>query len=260
MSDRQALIEKKDGIATVTLNNPKNFNSMTQALLDDTLAALQEAGANPEVRVVVLTGAGKAFCAGADLPYVETFPNAGFTRRYMEGIAAVTGAIAETPKPVIAMVNGVAAGAGCSWCFASDIIFCGTSARFAQSFSRVGLIPDGGLSFFLTRTLSLQKAKELAFTADVIDAKTAFEFGLVNRVIEDGQLPDATYQFAARLASGAPVSLGMIKKSMNRGINLGLEDCFEMEIGMQLVCMETEDHKEGIKAFKEKRAPVFKGR
>jgi 2-(1,2-epoxy-1,2-dihydrophenyl)acetyl-CoA isomerase len=260
MSEKQAILEKKDRVATITLNNPQTFNSMSQALLDDTLEMFREAESDPDVRVVIFTGAGKAFCAGADLPYVETFAHAGVTRRYMEGINGVSSAIVHMPKPVIAMVNGVAAGAGCNWVLACDIIYCARSARFAQSFARVGLIPDGGGTYFLTRALGLYRAKELAFTADVIGAQTAYEIGLVNKVFDDDQVREETAKFAGRLAAGAPVAIGMMKKALNQNINLDLAACFEVEIGMQLLCMETEDHKEGIAAFKGKREPVFKGR
>lgn len=260
MSEKQALYEKKDRVATITLNNPLTFNAMSQALLDDALAMFREAEADPDVRAVVFTGAGKAFCAGADLPYVETFANVGVTRRYMEGINAVTNAIVRVPKPVIAMVNGVAAGAGCSWVLASDIVYCARSARLALSFARVGLIPDGGSTYFLTRAIGLHRAKELAFTADVIDAATAFQMGLVNRVFDDDQLRGETYNMAGRLSAGAPVAISMIKKAMNQNIGIDLQSSLEVEIGMQLLCIETEDHQEGIAAFKGKREPVFKGR
>ena len=260
MSEQQAQLEKKDHIATITLNNPQTFNSMSQALLDDTLQLFCDAESDADVRVVIFTGAGKAFCAGADLPYVETFANAGVTRRYMEGINGVTNAIVRMAKPVIAMVNGVAAGAGCNWVLACDIIYCARSARLAQSFARVGLIPDGGGTYFLTRAVGLHRAKELAFTADVIDAQTAYQLGLVNKVFEDDQLRSETLRFASKLAAGAPVAIGMMKKALNQNYYLDLQASQEIEIGMQLLCMETEDHKEGIAAFKEKRAPVFKGR
>jgi len=148
MREKKASLDKKNGVATVTLNNPASYNSMTAELLADTFQALMEAEADPDVRAVVLTGSGKAFCAGGDLPYIATFTNNKISRKYIEDIARVTKAIVNMPKPVIAMVNGVAAGAGFNWVLACDLIFCAKSARFAQSFVKVGLIPDGGARTF----------------------------------------------------------------------------------------------------------------
>ncbi len=260
MDEKKALLEKNNAIATVTLNNPKSFNSMTAALVEDTYQALAEAGADPAVRVVVLTGAGKAFCAGGDLPYIETFSNSQISRKYILDIARVSTTIASMPKPVIAMVNGVAAGAGFNWVLSCDLIFCAKSARFAQSFVKIGLIPDGGGTYFLPRMIGLHKAKELMFTADVIDAETANSIGLVNRVVDDAQLRDVTYQFAEKLAKGAPIALGLMKKVLNQSDRMDLQASLDMETGAQILCLDTEDNAEGIAAFKEKRPPVFKGR
>lgn len=259
MDEKKALLEKKDGIATVILNNPRSFNSMTRELLDDTLQVFREAAADPDVRVVVFTGAGKAFCAGGDLPYIDTFSNNKISRKYILDIADITATIVNMPKPVIAMVNGVAAGAGFNWVLACDLVFCTKSARFAQSFARVGLIPDGGGTYFLPRAVGIRKAKELMFTADVIDSETAEKIGLVNRVVPDDLLREETYRFAGKLAKGAPISLAFIKKMLNQSDRLDLQASLEVETGMQLLCLETDDNKEGIAAFKEKREPLFKG-
>ncbi|MDD2672077.1 MAG: enoyl-CoA hydratase-related protein, partial [Syntrophales bacterium] len=177
----------------------------------------------------------------------------------IQDIARVTAAVVNMPKPVIAMVNGVAAGAGFNWVLACDLIYCARSARFAQSFVRVGLIPDGGGTYFLPRAVGLHKAKELMFTADVIDAETAGRIGLVNRVVDDAQLREVTYQLAERLSRGAPIALGLLKKILNQSDRIDLQASMEMETGAQLLCLETDDNKEGIAAFKEKRQPDFKG-
>jgi 2-(1,2-epoxy-1,2-dihydrophenyl)acetyl-CoA isomerase len=259
MREKKASLDKKNGVATVTLNNPASYNSMTAELLADTFQALMEAEADPDVRAVVLTGSGKAFCAGGDLPYIATFTNNKISRKYIEDIARVTKAIVNMPKPVIAMVNGVAAGAGFNWVLACDLIFCAKSARFAQSFVKVGLIPDGGGTYFLPRAIGLHKAKELMFTADVIDAETADRMGLVNRVVEDEKLKEVTCRFAEKLAGGAPIALSLLKKILNQSDRLDLQASMEVETGVQILCLDTEDNKEGIAAFKEKRQPVFKG-
>ncbi|HRS87920.1 MAG TPA: enoyl-CoA hydratase [Syntrophales bacterium] len=259
MSDKAAILERFGNVARITLNNPGSLNSMTQALLDDTLAALKEVEEDPEVRAVVLTGAGRAFCAGGDLPYILTFENTSQSRRYIQDIAHVVNVIVRMPKPVIAMVNGVAAGAGFSWVLACDLIFCARSARFSQAFVCIGLIPDGSATYFLPRAVGLHRAKELMFTGDVIDAAEAYEIGLVNRLLDDEKLWDQTLAYAERLTRLAPVAIGLMKKILNQSDKLDLQAAIEVETGIQLFCLGTEDHREGVKAFLEKRPPAFRG-
>ena len=162
-------------------------------------------------------------------------------------------------KPVIAMVNGVAAGAGFSLALSCDLIFCGAAARFSQSFVRIGLIPDGSATYFLPRTIGLHRAKELMFTGDIINADKAFQIGLVNRVIEDGKLWEETRGFAEQLACYAPLAIGLMKKVLNQSDKLDLQAGIELETGIQLFCLGTEDHREGVNAFLDKRAPIFTG-
>jgi 2-(1,2-epoxy-1,2-dihydrophenyl)acetyl-CoA isomerase len=188
MAEKAALLERIGNIAKITMNNPASLNSMTQALLDDTHAALREVDEDPEIRAVIVTGAGRAFCAGGDLPYILTFDNISKSRKYIQDIARIVNTIVQMSKPVIAMVNGVAAGAGFSLALSCDLIFCGAAARFSQSFVRIGLIPDGSATYFLPRTIGLHRAKELMFTGDIINADKAFQIGLVNRVVEDDKL------------------------------------------------------------------------
>jgi len=253
------ILEKNNGIAKITMNNPGALNSLTPALLLEALATLNTLENDSEVKVVIITGAGRAFCAGGDLSHIRTLETLKEKHKYVEDAVNVTYKITQLPKPVIAMVNGVAAGAGFNLALACDIIFCAKSARFTQSFVKVGLIPDMGGTYFLSRAIGIYRAKELMFTADVIDADRAYDLGIVNRVVNDEKLPEETFQFAKRLAEGAPLSLMLIKKILEQGGKLGLRDALDIEMGGQVFCLGTDDHKEGVAAFTEKRAPIFKG-
>lgn len=259
MTEKAVLTEREEGIMIITFNRPASLNSMTQNLLDETAAALAEAEGDHDTRCVIITGAGRAFCAGGDLPYILTFDNAKKSRKYIQDIADIVLAINRMPKPVIAMVNGVAAGAGFSVALSCDMIFCSRSARFSQSFIRIGLIPDGSATYYLPRTIGLHRAKELMFTGDVIDAEKAYEIGLVNRIYDDDRLRNETVAFACRLTKYAPIALGLMKKVLNQSDKLDLHAAIELETGIQLLCLGTEDHREGVAAFLEKRPPVFKG-
>lgn len=260
IAENPILAEKKDGIATLTMNRPKVLNTLHPDLVTELLAALKYAEKDAEVKAVVLTGAGKAFCAGGDLPYIESLDSITAGAEYITLAGSIASAITELGKPVIAMVNGVAAGAGFNIALACDIVFCAKSARFAQSFAKVGLVPDCGGTYFLPRAVGLHKAKELTFTAELIDAETALQLGIVNRVVEDQELREVTYRFAGNLAKSASIAISYIKKMLNQSDSLDLKKALELETAMQCLCIQTSDHKEGIKAFKEKRPPVFEGR
>ena len=253
------LLEKSNGIATITMNRLEALNSLHPVMVEKLVERLREMENDPGVKVVILTGAGKAFCAGGDLPYLEKLDNPVAGRDYIVLAGKLNTAIKNLPKPVIAMVNGGAAGAGFNLALACDLIFCAKSARFAQSFAKIGLIPDCGGHYFLPRAVGIHKAKELMFTADLIDATTAQNLGFVNQVVEDENLQEATFQFAQKLAAAAPIALSFIKKILNQGSELSLEGILELEASLQSVCLQTKDNKEGIKAFKEKRKPVFTG-
>lgn len=259
MEEKAVLLGKNSGIATITLNRPEAMNSLNQALTDELVAALCDVQQDIEVKVVVLTGNGKAFCAGGDLFYLSSLTRPIAARNFIAHAGSIITAIMSMDKPVIAMVNGVAVGAGFNIALACDLVFCAKSVKFAQSFSKVGLVPDCGGFYLLPRIVGAHKAKELMFTADTIDADTALSLGLVNKVVETADLSSVTYQFAERLAAGAPIALSMIKKLVNRSDSLDLESVLAFEADLQTICMQTADYQEGVNAFKEKRAPLFKG-
>jgi 2-(1,2-epoxy-1,2-dihydrophenyl)acetyl-CoA isomerase len=254
------LASRQEGVATITLNRPSALNALDQAMIDGLLAALAQVEADPAVRVVILTGAGRAFCAGGDLFHLLSLKSPPDCRSFIARAGQVTKALTTLPKPVIAMVNGTAAGAGFSLALASDIVFCAASATFAQSFSKVGLVPDCGAQFLLSRIAGPHKAKELMFTARTIDAATAAQLGFINRVIADERLVDETDAFAGTLAKGPPLALAMIKSAVNRSATLDLDGMLALETESQTVCLQTEDFKEGVAAFKAKRTPQFAGR
>lgn len=260
MKNRTVIVDKTEGIATITLNRPVVMNSLDKVLASELLNAFQEVKNDSEVKVVVLTGSGKAFCAGGDLTTLVSIDNPVEARKFITMAGDVVKAITNLEKPVVAMVNGIATGAGFNLALACDIIFCAKSARFAQSFVKVGLISDCGGMYNLPRVVGLHKAKELMFTADFIDAETAFSLGAVNYVVDDEQLKDVTYKFAERMTKSPPIAIGFMKKALNISSNLNLEATLELEDDLQAICMQTEDSWEGIKAFKEKREPNFQGR
>lgn len=253
------LYEVKNGVATITLNRPQSLNSMNDALIDGLHDALDCVEKDDKVRCAVLTGNGKAFCAGGDLPFLNSIASAAARRKFIAKVGAVAKRITVIEKPFIAMVNGVAAGAGVNLMLACDLVYAVDKARFAQSFAKVGLIPDCGGLYFLPKAVGLHKAKELMFTADLIGAKEAAALGMLNHVCSEDKLAEDVYAMAQCLAVSAPLSIGLIKKYLNN-TSLGLDEILAAEESTQALLMDTEDCREGIAAFKEKRNPVFTGK
>lgn len=249
--------EVKDRIATITFNRPESLNSLHPILMEETMAALELAEKNDGISVIVLTGAGKAFCSGGDIQYMDQLTGVMDKREYIATAGRVTEFIMNLSKPVIAMVNGVAAGAGFNIALACDIIFASDKAKFAQSFSKVGLIPDAGGTYNLPRIVGLHKAKELMFLADLITADEAYKLGILNYVVPHEELHDAVYSFAERLSKAAPISVSFIKSALNSSLECTLKEVLDKEVSNQTICLQTEDCKEGLNAFKEKRTPEF---
>jgi len=260
MMEQTVLTNVHEGVGTLTLNRPQVMNAFNGELVTALTQGLEAMAADPAVRTVVLTGSGKAFSAGGDLGFLTQINDPAAAREFIGAVGRLVTLMADMKKPVIAMVNGVAAGAGFNLALAADIVFCAQSARFAQSFAKVGLIPDCGGFYLLPRLVGMHKAKELMFTADLLDAAAALKLGLVNAVYDDAVLKDETYRFAARLAQGAPVALGLIKTMVNRSLELDLPDSLELEASLQALCLQSGDYREGVAAFREKRSPRFEGK
>ncbi len=259
MEEQSVLYSIQNEIATITLNRPKALNSMNESLVDE-LAHYLTIAINDESRVIILTGNGRAFCAGGDLAHLSTLTDVIPAKAFITKVGNIVNQIRSLPKPVIAMVNGVAAGAGFNLALACDIVYAAKSARFAQSFAKVGLIPDCAGMYLLPRIIGIHKAKELMFTADLINAETADKLGLINHIAEDADLPNDTYAFAEKLKASAPLALAMIKNTLNESDTLALPNLLNQEATLQTICMQTADHKEGLAAFKEKRSPIFSGK
>jgi len=255
----------KDGVALLTLNRPDRLNAMSQAMLDGLEEALPRLADDSSIGVVVLTGAGRGFCAGGDVrAMAEGSEMAGVTlEERAPGLRArmeVSRWLHEMPKPTIAMVRGAAAGAGLSLALACDLRIAGETARFGTAFARVGYSGDFGGSYFLTRLVGTAKARELYFTADLLDAQQALALGLVNRVIPDARLEDETMALATRLAQGPRIAYRYMKRNLNAAETGSLAELMDLEAWHHTRCGMTEDHREAAKAFVEKRQPIFKGR
>ena len=248
-----------DGVLTVTLNRPERKNAINGQMWEDLLATFRSAAVDADVRVVVLTGAGGAFCSGADLSPGGRGEDKHQLAR-MRDVADVCLALHHLPKPTIAKVGGVAAGAGCNMALGCDLVVASDDARFSEIFARRGLTIDFGGSWVLPRLIGLHKAKELALLADIISAQDAFELGIVNRVVPAAQLDDFVGDWARRLAAGPPIALSMTKKLLNDSLSMSLDQALEAEGMAQTVNFGTSDTAEAMAAFLEKRDPKFSGR
>lgn len=256
---RYELDEK--GIAHVTLSRPKELNALSARSFEDMLDLLAEIGRDEAVRVVVLTGDGRAFCAGGDLAEMKAGfqDNYGFCR-HMELASRFTVALAELPKPVIAAVNGAATGAGMNVALAADIAVASERAKFAEIFGNVGLVPDVGGTYLLPRVVGRAKAKEIVMTYRMISAQEALELGIVARVVPEDALEATVHELAERIAQGPTFALALGKKLINRSFEVDLRTALDMEGLAQSLAGNSQDHKEGVAAFFEKRKPNFQGR
>ena len=259
MSD--VVLSSRDGaILTLTLNRPEALNALNPQTTQALRAGLEAAGRDPEVGAIILTGAGRAFCAGADLKEVSARAAAGdpdLGADLRANYTPMIRAIRACPKPVIAALNGTAAGAGLSLALACDLRIAAAGAQMIVVFVRVGLVPDAGSLFFLTRMLGLSKATELALTGEPLSADDAVRLGLVAVVVPPDQLMAATMERARRLAEGPRLTYALIKRGMERALQLDLEQTMELESQLQALAAETPDAQEAIRAFLEKRKPVF---
>ncbi|MFI5261555.1 MAG: enoyl-CoA hydratase-related protein [Candidatus Limnocylindrales bacterium] len=242
----------------LTLDRPDALNALDAPLKAGLLAALRQAARDATVRAIVLTGAGRAFCAGQDLR--ETgITGAAIGAEVREHYNPLIMALADLPKPVVAAVNGVAAGAGLSLALACDIRLASDSATFICAFGRVGLVPDSGLSWFLPRVVGMGRALEMALTTAPIDATTAERIGLVNRVVPSADLATEGLALAARLADGPPMAMGLTKRALLDAQSMDLEQALEREAQLQTAAGRSPDHAEGVAAFVQKRRPRFGG-
>ena len=257
------LYEVKDRVATLTLNRPDRLNALGGTLREDLYTAIMAIGTNPEVGAVVITGAGRGFCSGGDVKSMSEKDQAGQSSTTRERMSPERDrcvlAMRDCPKPIIAAVNGAAAGAGMNLALACDIRIASTAAKFSQAFVKRGLAPDWAGSYFLPRVVGTAKACELIFTGDSLDANEALRLGIVNSVVAPEELLKTAHALASRIAAGPPVAIALSKRAIYRNLEAGLRESLEFETFAQVVCKDTEDSKEGVRAFMEKRAPVFKG-
>jgi 2-(1,2-epoxy-1,2-dihydrophenyl)acetyl-CoA isomerase len=264
MNYKCLLFDVTDRVATLTLNRPERLNALGDTLRPELHDAILKCGADDGVGAIVITGAGRGFCSGGDVKDMSERDQAHRNSTTAEQLGPVRDrcilAMRDCAKPIIAAINGVAAGAGMNLAFACDIRIASAAAKFSQAFAKRGLTPDWGGSWFLPRIVGTAKACELIFTGDTIDAAEALRLGIVNSVVAPEALMDEARALARRIAAGPPVALQLSKRAIYRNLECDLRAGLEFETFAQGVCRGTEDAKEGVKAFMEKRAPVFRGK
>jgi enoyl-CoA hydratase/carnithine racemase len=256
------LYEVRDGVGTITLNRPERRNAFTLEMLDLWTAALQDARTNEAVQAVIVTGAGQAFCSGGDVGGMASRGEmSGLDhKRALELVHRIPLALEELDKPVIAAINGPAIGAGCDMALMCDLRFMAAEARLSEGYVKVGLIPGDGGTYFLPRLVGTAKALELLWTGDFIDAEEALRLGIVNRVVPGEALLPTVYEFAARLAHGPTAAIRTIKRAVYQGLRMDLRTHLDLISSHMSFIRQTEDHREGARAYVEKRPPEFQGR
>jgi enoyl-CoA hydratase/carnithine racemase len=254
------LLDRSEGVGTLTLNRPDKLNAFAGRMRQELAEALAELEGDESVRVIVITGAGRAFCAGGDVDYMADLVE----RRDVEAMAALVDAgrhvamtIRRSRKPVLASVNGVAAGGGANLALACDLRIASDQAKLGQSFNRIGLHPDWGGTYFLPRLVGPAKALELFWFADMIDARECERLGLFNKVVPHAELVDATGRWARTLADKPPLAIALAKRAVYESFDRTLPEMLDYELDAQLRCFESGDASEGIRAFTEKRAARF---
>jgi 2-(1,2-epoxy-1,2-dihydrophenyl)acetyl-CoA isomerase len=264
MTYEQITTEREGAVARITLSRPDKLNALTQVMSDELCDAFEALGTDDEVRAILLTGAGRGFCAGQDLTEFEDAYRQGnrpdiqdhLERTYHRLIPIVV----DTPKPVVAAVNGVAAGAGVSLAVACDIRVASEDARFTQAFVKIGLVPDSGGTWLLPRVIGYARALDLSLTGDMVDARTALDIGLVNQVLPADSFPQQAEAYTQRLAALPTRALAATKRLIRDGLDSDLETALRAEGKAQAEMGQTEDHLEGVTAFAEKREARFTGR
>ena len=256
------ITSQEEGIRTIILNRPEKLNALFGTMRQELLEALDAAAADDEVNAVVITGEGRGFCAGGDVEFMSNLQKEkdidGF-RALLDAGAAVVRRIRSLPKPIIAAVNGVAAGAGCNLAIACDYRVASEQARFAQSFVKIGVHPDWGGTWFLPRLIGPSRAMEMMMTGRLVDADEAHQIGLVDRLVSAARLKDSVNELARTIANGPPLPIADIKRAIQSAERLSLDEQLELETENQIRAFLSADAAEGMKAFFEKRSPVFRG-
>jgi 2-(1,2-epoxy-1,2-dihydrophenyl)acetyl-CoA isomerase len=265
---REILYDVRDGVATITLNRPERLNAFTSVMLNEWVEAIEAARDDDGVRVVIVTGSGRGFCAGMDVGQeiagegvlLADRPPAELRNSLRYTVHNVPRALQLLDKPYIAAINGAAVGAGMDMASMADIRFASDAARFGMAYVRMGIVPGDGGAYFLPRLVGIQKALELIWTGEIFNADEALRIGYVLRVVPAAELMKETLEFAHRLAEGPGVALQLSKRLVYRGLDVGLEQALDLAQTAMVIAQSTEDAREGPAAFVERRAPRFQGR
>jgi 2-(1,2-epoxy-1,2-dihydrophenyl)acetyl-CoA isomerase len=256
MNEETILYQTADGIATITLNRPQAYNAFNRQMHADLARTLKEAEHDPAARCLVITGAGKAFCSGQDLK--DLAPDQDLGALVREHYNPLILRLQSLAKPIVAAVNGVAAGAGMSLALACDFRVAVESARFVAAFANIGLVPDSGMSYLLPRLIGYGRALELGMLGGTLDAATAHSYGMLNTVASADEFPGAVKRLAERLANGPTGALGLMKHAFELGQRAGLDQTLDYEAQAQQIACAGSEYAEGVAAFREKRSPKFR--
>jgi len=253
------LVERIEGVLKITLNKPETLNALDMVMREELHDLLLEASTDDEVKAVVITGAGRAFCSGGDIGTMGTF-KPGEGRRRIQKVQRITRVIWNMEKPVIAAVNGACAGAGMNLAMSCDFILASDKSKFLEAFIKIGLIPDLGGFYLLPRRIGIANAKDLIMTGRTIDAQEALNMGVVNKIVPGEELMDEAMKMATKFAKGPTRALGLAKMLLNRSFETDLDASYADEAYAQDLCMVSDDFQEGLASFREKRPPHFQGK